>query len=119
MNLLVFVCAFSLVGRTHVVLAAILAAEPSAFVRALSWQRCPFLLTSRLEEWLARCLSNDAAHRISTPKSLTTGLHTLLSVGRLLSWYINLDPPFGLLLRCVAVQRPCDTKLKKDVSVLS
>ena len=45
--------------------------------------------------------------------------HTLLSEGRLLSWYINLDPPFGLLLRCVAVQRPCDTKLKKDVSVLS
>ncbi len=38
MNSLIFVCALSLFGQTHVGLAAILATEPSAFVRALSWQ---------------------------------------------------------------------------------
>jgi len=53
MNSLIFVCDLSLFGRTHIGLAAILAAEPSAFVCALSWQQCPFLLAGRLEEWLA------------------------------------------------------------------
>jgi hypothetical protein len=87
MNSLIFVCALNLFGWTHAGLAAILAAEPSAFVHALSWQRCPFLLTGQSKEWLVRWQNNAAAHQISMPKSLATGLHTLLSEGRLLSWY--------------------------------